>query len=150
MNPKGRFTLQDANKIAEKHRMTRLQSMKRIADLQEKIKLDALKLEEEQEKHERNVEKMYSVMKVEQQEMESRHVAEQAAAEEEALTAMEAAEEASQALELARIQLELEKKRKDDELQAQLIAQQAEKDLKERELADQKKRRGIRKREREN
>ena len=38
--------LQDANKIAEKHRMTRLQSMKRIADLQEKIKLDALKLEE--------------------------------------------------------------------------------------------------------
>ena len=46
--------LQDANKIAEKHRMTRLQSMKRIADLQEKIKLDALKLEEEQEKHERN------------------------------------------------------------------------------------------------
>ena len=107
--------------------MTRLQSMKRIADLQEKIKLDALKLEEEQEKHERNVEKMYSVMKVEQQEMESRHVAEQAAAEEKALTAMEAAEEASQALELARIQLELEKKRKDDELQAQLIAQQARK-----------------------
>ena len=41
----------------------------------------------------------------------------------------------------------MEKKRKDDELQAKLIAEQAEKDLKEQELADQKARRDERERE---